>query len=137
MCFEQAHPFDRALEKAEVATRVSAAPFEIWRHPDAAFLQNFHDSRVINAIVLKRKDSFDIRFRADITDTILIGTDSDVANDGFFPDVFLKGLQLEHLRTPAHLRRREIAAEYVEPMIKAGLGVQADNFLTQECFDAA
>ena len=92
------------MVEAEEATRMRSPPAQVWRHANSAFFQNAHYSIEVDAIFLKRKYSRQVRFAANESRSILIGSDSHITDYWLIPNIFFVWLQFEQPGTPASFR---------------------------------
>ena len=78
---------------------------------------------------LKGNTRFDIRFGADIADSVFVGPKANITDDGFLANILLERLQLEHLRTPTHVRRRQVPPNTSSQWSKPALAFRRTIFL--------
>ena len=131
MPLRQPNPLGLPLVEAEVAPR-PGPPLVVAGQPDPGVLQNPHHAVPIYPVLNERESTLDVGLGGDVSLPVrLVGADSHVGNRRCVPDPCLDRLDLHVLGAPAHLRRRQRAAEHLEPVVEAALGVQARNRLAE------
>src|SRR5579884_223217 len=119
MVFLQANPLDPLLVEAEEAPRPCAPPCHVRRQTEAGLLQDPKYVGTNQAILTERVDRSDVGLVADVPLTVFVRPQTNVVHDLVVSYVSLERLQLEHLRAPSTVVRRQQAAIYREPVVES------------------
>src|ERR1700722_4402397 len=100
------------------------APCCVGWHAQPALLQQHHDACVVDTMLFERKNGANVFFGADIAYPIFVSSKPNITNDGIVAGVGLEWFEFKQCRTPAHLRRGEIAPEYLPPMVETSFRIE-------------
>src|SRR5215469_16873058 len=104
MSLLKSYPFRFALEKAEI-TAGPGSPFIVARKSESSLIQDAIDVGFHYAVLFERIDWLYIRLGRNVSVSIFVRADSNIAQNWIFAHELFEGFDLQHAGAPTHSSR--------------------------------